>query len=162
MMPTAAKQRDLFSRRYRTVVAPRVRESALQIQLVSILRYCLRPDVLFWHTPNGELRDLRTAAKLKAMGALPGVADLQFHWYELDAFADDLPPDHRSGANKIRRVLHMELKADRGRLSEAQASFALAVRLLGDEYHIARNIDEALELLRERGLLRSDVKVRRA
>jgi hypothetical protein len=151
MMPTAAKQRDLFSRRYRTVMASRVRESALQIQLVSMLRWCLRPDVLFWHTPNGELRDLRTAAKVKAMGALPGVSDLQFHWCEVDELG-----------RKLRCVLHLELKADRGRQTEAQAGFALAVRLLGDEYHIARNIDEALELLRERGLLRSDVKVRRA
>jgi hypothetical protein len=162
MIPAAAKQRDLFSRRYRTVIAPRVRESALQIQLVSMLRWCLRPDVLFWHTPNGEQRDPRTAAKLKAMGVLPGVSDLQFHWCELDAFAHNLPPDHRGGANKIRRVLHMELKADAGRQTEAQASFALAMRLLGDEYHIVRNIDEALELLRERGLLRSDVKIRHA
>jgi len=145
------KQRDLFTRCYRTVMAPRARETALQIQLVTMLRYCLRPDVLFFHCPNGEQRDPRTAAKLKAMGVLPGVSDLQFHWCEIDELG-----------RKSRRVLHLELKADAGRQSEAQASFALAVRLLGDEYHIARNIDEALELLRERGLLRSDVIVRRA
>jgi hypothetical protein len=151
MMPTAAKQRDLFSRRYRTVMAPRVRESALQIQLVSMLRWCIRPDVIFRHVPNGEQRDPRTAAKLKAMGVLPGCADLEFHWCNIDELG-----------RKIRRVLHLELKADRGRQTEAQAGFALAVRLLGDEYHIARNIDEAIELLRERGLLRTDVKVRRA
>jgi hypothetical protein len=150
MIP-AIKQRDLFTRRYRSVVVRPVRETALQIQLVAMLRWCIRPDVLWYHCPNGEQRDPRTAAKLKAMGVLPGVSDLQFHWCDVDELGC-----------KVRRVLHLELKAEAGRQTEAQAGFALAVRLLGDEYYIARNIDEALELLRERGLLRSDVMVRRA
>jgi hypothetical protein len=141
------KQRNLFTRRWQALRQPQ-KEATFQIQLVSMLRWCIRPDVIFRHIPNGEHRDPRTAAKLKAMGILPGSPDLEFHWLELDA-------DKR----KCRRVLHLELKADKGRLSDTQATFALAVKLLGDEYHIARSIDEAIAILGERGLIRGDVEV---
>src|SRR5262247_1592233 len=115
----AAQHRDLFTRRWRQEIPP-AKETAFHIQLVSMLRWCLRPDVLFRHVPNGEHRDRRTAAKLKAMGVLPGSADLEFHWIELD------------GLNrKIRRCLHLELKVGNRPPSEAQVAFALAVRLLG-------------------------------
>jgi hypothetical protein len=146
MIP-AAKQRDLFSRRYRTVVQPQQKEVAFHIQLVATLRWCLRPDVLFWHVPNGEHRDPRTAAKLKAMGVMPGISDLQFHWCELGA-----------DQQKCRRVLHLELKTGNRPQSPAQAAFALAMRCLGDEYHIARSVDEAIGILRECGLLHREVR----
>lgn len=35
---------------------------------------------LFYHIPNGEKRDPRTAAKLKAMGLVPGAPDCPFHY----------------------------------------------------------------------------------
>ena len=44
-------------------------------------------------------------------------------------------------------------------MSIAQVEFALAMRLLGAEYHVARSIDEAIAILGERGLIRSDVEV---
>src|SRR5262245_15561570 len=119
-MKPAAQHRDLFTRRWRQEIPP-AKETAFHIQLVSILRWALRPDVLMWHVPNGGYRDDREAAKLKAMGVLPGVSDLQFHWIEIDALQ-----------RKCRRVLHLELKAGNGRLSDTQATFALAVKLLGD------------------------------
>jgi hypothetical protein len=147
-MAVPLKQRDLFTRRFRSIVQPQKEATSLHIPLVSMLRWCIRPDVIFRHIPNGEHRDPKTAAKLKAMGVLPGSADLEFHWLELDA-------DKR----KCRRVLHLELKADKGRLSDTQATFALAVKLLGDEYHVARSIDEAIAILGERGLIRHDVEV---
>ena len=146
-MNAVSRQRDLFTRRWRTLVQPQ-KEAAFHIQLVSMLRWCLRPDVLFRHVPNGEHRDLRTAAKLKAMGVLPGSADLEFHWCELDALE-----------RKTRRLLHLELKVGNRQRTDSQIAFALAVRLLGDEYHVARSIDEAIAILGEHGLLRSDVEV---
>src|SRR5262245_1138384 len=145
----AAQHRYLFTRRWRQEI-PSAKETAFHIQLVSMLRWCLRPDVLFWHTPNGGYRDDREAAKLKAMGVLPGVSDLQFHWIEIDALQ-----------RKCRCLLHLELKANGGRLSDAKATFALAVKLLGDEYHIARSIDEAIGILDARGLLHRKVEMRR-
>ena len=76
-------QKDLLTRRWRKVVVPQ-KEVTLHIQLVAMLRWCLRPDVIMRHVPNGEHRDPRTAAKLKAMGVLAGSADLEFHWAEWD------------------------------------------------------------------------------
>jgi hypothetical protein len=145
----AARQRDLFTRRWRAQVLPQKEATSLHIPLVSMLRWCIRPDVIWRHVPNGEHRDPRTAAKLKAMGVLPGSADLEFHWLEFDGV------DHR----KYRRVLHLELKADKGRLTDSQASFALAVKLLGDEYHVVRSIDQAIGILGEFGLIRPGVEV---
>lgn len=68
----------LFSKRRRAVVARAPQPSELQIQIAVVqhLRYGLTPGWKFWHTPNGELRDKRTAAKLKAMGTMAGVPDL--------------------------------------------------------------------------------------
>lgn len=142
------QQRNLFTRRWAAVAAAPQKEVALHIQLVAMLRWCLRPDVIFKHCPNGEHRDPRTAAKLKAMGVLPGSADLEFHWVEAD-----------EALIFRRRLLHLELKVGSRKPSEAQAVFALAMRLMGDEYHVARSVDEAITILGERGLIKANVEV---
>jgi hypothetical protein len=144
---SVVQQRDLFTRRWRKLAEPQKEVTSLHIPLVSMLRWCVRPDVIWRHVPNGEHRDPRTAAKLKAMGILPGSADLEFHWCEAD------------GAGKKRCVLHLELKVGNRRQSESQAGFELAMRLLGDDYHVVRSIDEAIHILGERGLIRADVEV---
>src|SRR4030095_5898009 len=146
-MTAALKQRDLFTRRWRNIVQYQ-NEAAFHIQLVSMLRWCIQPDVIFRHIPNGEHRDPRTAAKLKAMGVLPGSADLEFHWAEVDELG-----------RKHRHLLHLELKVGNRRRTESQAAFALAMRLLGDDYEVARSIDEAIAIPGERGLIRRDVEV---
>jgi hypothetical protein len=143
-----AQQRDLLTRRWRNVVAQRQKESTFQITLVALLRWALRPDVLMRHTPNGEHRDRRIGAKLRAMGVLAGVADLQFDFAEIDELG-----------RKCRCVLHLELKRFGGRQTAEQAAFQLAVKLLGDEYHVVHSVDEAIAILGERGLLRRDVEV---
>lgn len=95
------------------------------------------------------MRDLRTAQKLKAMGTLAGVPDLQFHW------AEPSPNSRRP----LRRVLWLELKVGNRKLSDAQAAFALAARLLGDEFHVATTIDEACAILGARSLFRPGIEV---
>jgi hypothetical protein len=147
MTTVPLRQRDLFTRKWRRLEQPQKEVWSLHIPLVTMLRWCLRPNVIFRHVPNGEHRDLRTAQKLKAMGVLPGSADLEFHWCEME---DD---------RKVRRMLHLELKVANRPQSDAQIEFALAMELLGDEYHVARSIDEAIKILGERGLLRPDVEV---
>jgi hypothetical protein len=142
------KQRDLLTGRWRNVVRAREKEvTSLHIPLVAMLRWCIRPDVIWRHVPNGEHRDKRTAAKLKAMGVLPGSADLEFHSRDWD------------GARYRRRVLHLELKIGKRPQSEAQAGFALAMKLLGDDYYVAKSIDEAIGILGAHGLIRPDVEV---
>ena len=140
---TILQQRDLFTKRYRRVVEPQ-KEATFHIQLVSTLRWCLRPDVVWRHVPNGEHRDPRTAAKLKAMGVLPGSADLEFFY--------------RNAAGTP-CLLFLELKLPGRKCSEAQMVFALAVKLLGAEYEVACSIDEAIGILGKRGLIRSNVEV---
>src|SRR5262245_9035360 len=73
-----AARRDLFGRMTAAAYRTPEREMQMQIDLVHLLHRCLRPDVIMRHVPNGELRDKRTASKLKAMGVLPGSADLEF------------------------------------------------------------------------------------
>jgi hypothetical protein len=137
------KQRDLFTRRYRTVRALEPSELQLQISLVEWCRWKLRPDVLFWHCPNGEQRDKRTAAKLKAMGVLPGVADLQFMW------------GRKSDSGKtIPALLFLELKAPGRKPSAEQCGFGLAVRCIGASYHVVDDVDDAMRIIDNYGLTR--------
>jgi len=145
------KQRDLFTRRWRDVRTSSPKEHAMQIQLVSLLRWCLRPDVIMFHVPNGELRDKRAAAKLKAMGVLPGVADLVFLWKKY--FEDS------EGSHTAPGILFLELKLPGRKQTDEQVAFGLAARLAGADYYAVRSIDEALIVLKERDLLRSDREV---
>ena len=137
------QQKDLLTGRWRKLVEPQ-KEATFHIQLVSTLRWCLRPDVVWRHVPNGEHRDPRTAAKLKAMGVLAGSADLEFFY--------------RNAAG-VPCLLFLELKLPRRKPSEAQDAFALAVKPLGAEYEVACTIDEAIGVIGKRGLIRSNVEV---
>lgn len=53
-----------------------ITELALHKNVITLLRFAAKPRVVFFHCPNGEPRSARTGAKLKAMGVLPGVADV--------------------------------------------------------------------------------------
>jgi hypothetical protein len=139
----AQQQKDLFSKRWRQVKAPQPSELQLQISLVAHLRLCARRDVVFFHVPNGELRDQRTGAKLKAMGELPGVSDLVFVWN-----------DHDSIVQPCCRTLFLELKARKRPMSPEQIVFCDRVIDAGADYHCVDSIDEALELLRAHGILK--------
>jgi len=136
-MVTVASQRDLFTKRYRRIPALDPSETQIQISLVARLRWQCRPGVVFFHCPNGELRDKRVAAKLKAMGVLPGVADLIFLW------AADRRP---SG-------LFLELKRRFGRPEPDQESFAKAIKELGFFYEWTDTLDEAVRILIRYGIL---------
>jgi hypothetical protein len=135
---TAAQQKDLFTKRWRRARAPDPSELQIQISLIQRLGYMALPGCIYFHVPNGELRDKRAAAKLKAMGTLPGVSDLVFIYN-----------DAAGGL----RVLFLELKA-RGRLpTPAQAGFADRVCKLGCNVEVADSIDQAVEILENYGIL---------
>jgi hypothetical protein len=130
-----SSQRDLFTRRWRQVAAPDPSELQIQIALVDRLRLLAHRDVLWWHTPNGELRDARTAAKLKAMGTLAGVPDLTF-----------IAPGPR--------VVFLEVKA-RGRLATPeQLAFAQRAETAGCVWECVDTVDEAVTVLETYGILR--------
>jgi VRR-NUC domain len=136
---TASYQKDLFTKRWRGVRAPDPREHQLQISLVERLHWqCRRDDVTYWHTPNGEQRDKRVAAKLKAMGVLPGVSDLTF----LIGNGQHKPD-----------LLFLELKARGGSLSDEQKIFQDRVEAIGSNFAVADTIEAAVAVLVKFGIL---------
>ena len=110
--------------------APTIRpkEHVLHIAVAKLLRDHLLPDWIFFHPANGERRDIRTAAKLKAMGVTPGTPDLVL-----------ISP---SGS-----VRFLELKRIGDGLSELQDKFWRHCIRAGIPYRVARNNDEALAAL---------------
>lgn len=102
-------------------------ETTLHIAIVQWLKV-VAPDLVVHHSPNGEVRDKRTAAKLKAMGVRPGWPDLEI----ID----------RNG-----RLHFMEIKAPSGRLSEAQQAFRDMCLSVCIPWACVHSIDEARAVL---------------
>ena len=134
------QQRDLFTRRWRSAEPPDPSETAIQIALADRLRLMAPRDVVWWHTPNGGGRDRREAAKLKAMGLLPGVPDLTF-----------IMP----GGSFTPRVVFLELKAKGGRPMPAQLAFADRAIACRCHWEWADSLDRAVECLEQYGILPS-------
>jgi hypothetical protein len=142
-------QKDWITGRYRTIAGLDPYEYEIQMALNELLKLMLRDNrVEWWHTPNGGLRDIKTAAKFKAMGVRPGVADFFFTWGE---------PVSVVGEPKVQtfaRNLFLELKRRGGDLSEAQEQFRDSVTAKGSWYEVADSIDAAVEILKRYGVLR--------
>jgi VRR-NUC domain len=92
------------------------------------LRRRRAPDWLWWHTPNGEIRDKREAAKLRAMGVKPCVPDFLL-------------------ISPYGSVRFLELKRRGEDLSEEQEQFSLHCIRHGIPYSVAHNLDEAIAAL---------------
>src|SRR5580765_5036876 len=114
----------------------RMAEFQLQTNVVGLLRYCGRKDVVWFAVPNGEWRTPGAGARLKATGVVAGVADLVL-------------------IIKGRAYL-LELKTAKGRLSPEQIAFAEAARAAGGVYAIARTPEEAKQILASWGALRPE------
>jgi hypothetical protein len=112
-------------------------EFKLQKFVVQCLEQFSRPDVIFYHCPNGEKRSPRTGARLKAMGVLPGVADVCLV----------LP----GGASAF-----LELKRPGGRTSEEQRAFRSRCEASGAGYAVAQTPEEAVAVLKNWGALTKD------
>jgi len=110
----------------------RPREIELHRRTAATLRKLARPDWQWWHTPNGERRDGRTAAKLKAMGVRPGVPDFML-----------IGPD---GAARL-----LELKREGEALSDAQLGFKLWAIRHGVAYVVAENFSHVMTALQTWG-----------
>ena len=109
-------------------------ERLIQAAVVEHLGWRAIPGLWWSHFPAGGLRNRIVAAQLKGAGTKPGVPDL-------------LIVAHG-------RLYGLELKADRGRLSQSQIATHAEMRAAGATIGVATGIDEALELLGIWGLLR--------
>ena len=82
-----------------------------------------------YHCPNGGHRDIRTAAKFKAMGVKPGVWDIFL-------------PCPAPG-------LFIEMKAGKGRLTPGQVAFREALEPYGYKFAMAYSWHEAAQAIAE-------------
>jgi hypothetical protein len=80
------------------------------------------PDLLIFHVPSGEPRDVVVAMKLKRMGVVPGVADFLMF---------------TPGRN-----IAIEMKDEGGRQSDAQKRFQKQWEACGNFYEVARSLIE--------------------
>ncbi len=88
---------------------------------------------------NGA-RNSATAARLKRMGVTPGFPDLVFFGPHCE-------------------VCFVELKAERGRLSEAQSAVMSHLRAAGHDYHCSSDYRDLVEVLKGWGVLRTGIHV---
>jgi hypothetical protein len=138
MATAIIKQKDLLTKRWRNVEELDPSEFALQVRLVDFLRWRVRANVLWFHVPNGEWRDFKTAAKIKAMGGRAGVADLVFVW------------DMGCG---FPQVLFLELKRSGRRPTEMQQAFRDEAQRAAAHYRWADNFTAAVDIVADYGLL---------
>ncbi len=111
-------------------------EADLQRAVVSALRFALPKGAIVHHCANEVTeagpRGAKRQAILVGMGVHPGFADLM-------VLCDG-------------RVLFLELKAPKGRLSDDQVAFRDAVRAQGFGWALVRSLDDALSALADHGV----------
>lgn len=107
-------------------------EARLQKALVQILRLQCNPGVLWFSIPNERRTSPRIGAELKAMGLRPGAADLCF---VIEG-----------------RARFLELKAEKGRLTDEQKGFCADAYSAGGEYLVAFRLEEAIQILSDWGV----------
>ena len=102
-------------------------EHYLQVAIHDLLTY---EKIFHFAVPNGELRNIRVASRLKSEGVLAGVSDLILV----------LP----------KRIVFVEIKnGTKGRQSDAQKSFQNIVESLGFEYEIWKNIEQCQAFIKK-------------
>lgn len=110
-------------------------EADLQRAVVTALRFALPKGTIIHHCPSEITepgsRGAKRQAILVGMGVHPGFADLV-------VLCDG-------------RVLFLELKSLKGRLSPAQEEFRDAVLAQGFGWALVRSLDDALEALADKG-----------
>jgi hypothetical protein len=114
--------------RPRKASVERPKELALHMAVAELLRRFARPDWRWSHFPSGEHRDVRTAAKLKAMGVQRG-------WPDFVLF----DPSGRLHA--------LELKRQGEGLTDDQEDFQTWCIARGVAHSVSRSVDEALAVL---------------
>lgn len=114
---------------------PRAAEIDLHKAVIKLLQIAGDKEWIWHHSPNGEARDVRTGAKLKAMGVMPGWPDLTL-----------ISPDGR--------IHFVEFKTSTNKLSETQEQFQLECIKRGVPYSVVRSMNEAMILFNTIGILR--------
>lgn len=130
----SGEQLDLLTRR-KAKKPPPAKEFAIHCMVADTLRIACSPGWIWWHTPNGELRNRSTAGRLKRMGVKPGITDILL-----------LSPQGQLHA--------LELKAKGDRPSTEQFSFMGVVCLSGGRAQWADSFEAAIRILKDWGAVR--------
>jgi VRR-NUC domain len=119
---------------------PPVPERNIHIMVADTLKRFVKPHRWQWtHIPSGEYRTKQTAGLLERMGVRPGWPDfILINW---------------TGA-----VYFLELKSEKGFLSEHQQAFFAAMRARGIECAVARSYDEAIKILAGWGVVNAAIE----
>jgi len=110
-------------------------EHQTQSALIGTLVYRMRPELVRFSIPNGGLRNPRVAQQLNDEGLCQGFPDLGFCLEE-------------------GRTFWLEMKADKGSLSDYQKGIRFKLQALGHQWALARSVDEALDHLARAGVLK--------
>lgn len=102
-------------------------EEALHKSVVKQLHAWVPDDCLFWHTPNGGLRQDAVAKKFVALGVRAGIPDLVFLWRG--------------------HFFAIELKAARGVVRPVQRQMHDKITHCGGEVYVCRSLPEVYNLL---------------
>ena len=113
----------------------RPKELELHLAIADLLRRFARSDWRWSHFPSGERRDIRTAAKLKAMGVQRG-------WPDFTLF------------DPTGRLHALELKPEGETLTDDREDFQTWCIARGVPHSVSRSVDEALTVLGAWGVLR--------
>jgi len=107
-------------------------EDDLHIAVARTLDRLMPPEVFWFHCPNGGTRNVIEAVQFKRRGVKPGIPDLLFIY--------------RGNLNGI------ELKSDKGKLSDSQRHTQFLMRAAGCRIETARSENEVYELLKAFGI----------
>lgn len=103
-------------------------EQQIQRAILQLIRYKY-PKAVTFHIPNGGRRSKIEASIFKTLGVRAGVSDLCIMW---------------AGGN----VGFLEIKSEKGRLSENQLSFMDDCARLGIPWECVKSADEAAAALK--------------
>ena len=109
-------------------------EDQIQRAVADYLRLRGVRGLVWWHTPNGELRRPGIGGRLKAYGARAGMPDVMLI--------------HKG------RTYALELKTEQGRVSGAQRAVHEDLKEAGAEVWVAFGLDAALGQLKKWGVVR--------
>lgn len=110
-------------------------ELSLQTALCHFLDIELKEDLHYFAIPNGDLRLMRVAVRLKASGVKPGVADICVM----------LPKG---------KVAWLELKTATGSQSKSQKGFEARCQRLNHRYAVVKSLEGAKAFLDQLGALK--------
>lgn len=104
-------------------------ETRLQMACVQWFDYEYPKQRLMMHMNHNESRSAQEMAKLKKMGVRPGCADLEY-------------------VTPAGKIVFIELKTAAGRQSKSQKIFEAAAIKHNAEYHIIRDVQQFINLIR--------------